>query len=94
MQEGNKFLLRYFFFTDEVAEHRAEAASKEGFLDIVHSLADIFGATNLGNEMVGLAFAILLEVVHEALLVKHSHLIGQCSVGWLRLRQVVVYLTC
>ena len=60
----------------------------------MHGLANVFGTPYPSHIMMRLALAVLLEMVHEAFLVQHPHLVGQCGVGWLRLGQQVVDLAC
>lgn len=94
MEEVNKFFLRNFFFANEVAEHRTEAASEEGALDVVHSLADVFCSPYPSHIMMCLALSVFFEVVHEAFLEERAHLVGQRRVSRLGFRKLVVNLAC
>lgn len=89
VQEVDEFLLGEFLFADEEAEHGAQVAAEEGFLHVVHGLADVLALANLGYIIMCLAFTVLLEIIDKALLVKHPHLCGECRVGGLRVEQIV-----
>ena len=89
VQEVDEFLFGKFLFADEEAEHGAQVAAEEGFLHVVHGLANVLALANLGDVVVRLALAVLLEIIDKAFLVERPHLSGECRVGRLRVEQIV-----
>ena len=67
--------------TSDTVEHLLDAVVEEVLLHVLYRLAGIFRPCDLGHKQVGLAFALMLEIIHEALLLKHLQIGGYCGVG-------------
>ena len=88
------FLNREMLFLDEVAEHGFDAPGEEAFLHFLHRHASVFCSGNFGYIHVGLALALVLEVIHIAFFVQHFQVGGDGGVGGFGFFVALEYVPC